>query len=154
MPFISQRSLIFAYFYIATALPPFVTLSLLLISVISFELFLLISIFLDMHVSIFLIILSIFMFGCFYFSRFFYLTCCDLTVSLPLSLSLLILLPHSLTMYLSQNTKISIYLYLLLHLTFTLRIAIILLLFLHISLSLTHFQSLWRNLLRYFSLCL
>ena len=113
MPFTSQRSLIFAYFNIATALPPFVTLYLLVISVISFELFLLISIFLDMYVSIFLIfsdnvILSIFMFDCFYFSRFFYLTCCDLTVSLPLSL--FILLPNSLTMYLSQTTTISLYL--------------------------------------------
>ena len=44
-------------------------------------------------------------------------------------------LPHSLPIYLSQNTTVSIYLYLLLHLTFTLRIAIIMLLVLHISLS-------------------
>ena len=50
------------------------------------------------------------------------------------SLFLLMPLPHSLPMYLSQ-TSLAIYLYLLLNLSFTIRIAIILLLFFHISLS-------------------
>ena len=91
MSFISQRSLIFPYLDIAPALPTFVTLSLILFSGFFFKLFILVSIFLDMWISIFLIfsdtiILSIFMFGCFYFSRFFYLRCCHLIASLPLSL--------------------------------------------------------------------
>ena len=92
------------------------------------------------------------MFGCFYFSRFFDLTCCDFIVSLPLSLSvdasptLSSCVPLSNHHYLSQST----YLHLLLYLSFTLRIAIILSLFVHIS----NFQSLWRNLWLYFTLSL
>ena len=127
MHFIPQRSLVFASFYIPTALATFVTLSLLLISSISFELFILVSIVL-LCVSIFLIfsdtaILSIFMFGCFHISRFFYLTCCDLIVLLPFSLSFFLCFSN--TLFLCTSLKpllsLSIYLYLLLYLFFTLR---------------------------------
>ena len=144
--------LLHSIFAIALALSFYFSLSLCFSLSLYFSISPALSIFLIFSDTVFL---SIFMFGCFYFSRFFLSHLLRLNCFIAsLFLTLFILLPHSLTMYLSQNTKISIYLYLLLHLTFTPRIAIILLLFLYISLSLTHFQSLWRNLLRYFSLCL
>ena len=159
MPFISQRSLISAYFNIATALPPFVTLSLLLISVIFTN-------YLSLSPS-FLIWTCLFSWSSvtllFYHSLcstvfisldFFYPTCCDLTISSPLSLSLslslsfslslflLIPLPHSLPMYLSQTTTIS----LSINISLLLSVSLLFCYWISISHSLTYFQSLWRNL--------
>ena len=98
MSFISQRSLVFplfGYCYCSVYLCDTIFDTLFWIF---FKLFILVSIFLDMCVSIFLIfsdtiILSIFAFGCFYFSRFFYLrlplNCfiASLSLLMPLSLS-------------------------------------------------------------------
>ena len=133
MPSISQRSLIFPCYN--TALPSFMTFSMLLCYGISF---LLLSSSPSFSICMSILISDVLLlFQSLSFALFDFLNWLIASLSLPLFLPLL----NSLLIYPSRTSTIyiscSIFLHLLLYLTFPLPIAVFLLLFLHIYLSLT-----------------